>query len=330
MIPSDMHSQNYSKKIKPIIQNTVARLFISLAFFIHLDGYGQETDSLDRDSLAPTVSAQIQDTAEAPRYKSLFWEIKRDDLKTPSYLYGTIHIIPKDSFFLTPAVEEKLASTQQLVLEIPLDLNITTMLSSAMGMMMPSGKSLKSLYSDDDYQRISSFMKDSLSTPLPFYQMFKPIFISQHISSNYCNTSAQESYEMYFSQLFKKAKKPISGLETIEAQMKYLDEMTLEEQAQGLLQTIENPGEACSQYAEMVSVYRQQDLNKLMEMMGESEEVGDHLDKLLDERNQNWISQIEALVAKESVFIAVGAGHLPGPKGVIELLRKQGYQVNPL
>ena len=173
-------------------------------------------------------------------------------------------------------------------------------------------------------------MRDSLETPMPLYHMFKPIFISQHISSNYCNSSEQESYEMYFSQLFKNANKPVSGLETINEQMKYLDQMTLEEQAEGLLETIKNPGAACQQYTDMIRLYRKQDLNTLMKMMGESDEVGDHLDKLLDERNKNWISQIEALVAKESVFIAVGAGHLPGPNGVIELLRKQGYKVTPL
>ena len=317
-----MHSQNYRTRTKQHTYILGASLIFSLAFFLHINGYSQPLDESVSDSLQASQTGEL--------YQSLLWEINREDLKTPSYLYGTIHIIPKDSFFLTPAVEEKLESTQHLVLEIPLDINMGSMLSSAMAMMMPRGKSLKSLFEEDDYKRVTSFMRDSLETPMPLYHMFKPIFISQHISSNYCNSSEQESYEMYFSQLFKNANKPVSGLETINEQMKYLDQMTLEEQAEGLLETIKNPGAACQQYTDMIRLYRKQDLNTLMKMMGESDEVGDHLDKLLDERNKNWISQIEALVAKESVFIAVGAGHLPGPNGVIELLRKQGYKVTPL
>lgn len=263
-------------------------------------------------------------------YHSLLWEINRADLEQPSYLYGTIHLIPADSFFLLPSVQEKLASSQQLVLEIPLDLNFGSILSSMMWMMIPGGKSLKDYMEEEDYDFLRSFMKDSIRTPIPMYHKIKPLLTAQQISSAYCGEEKMESYEMVFSQKFKEMKRPISGLETMKDQMKALDEISIEEQAQSLLETIHAPQEACNQLSEMVSIYRKQDLNALMAMTEASEDLDGHLEGLLDNRNANWIPKIEQLVAEEQVFIAVGAGHLAGPRGVIHLLRDAGYSVEPI
>ncbi|MDX2247615.1 MAG: TraB/GumN family protein [Bacteroidia bacterium] len=276
---------------------------------------------------ADTASVSVE---KQPEEMGLFWEINRADLATPSYLYGTIHIIPKDSFFILPVVAEKLPLAQRLVLEIPLDMNMGTILSSTMQMFIPDGKTLKSLMTPEDYDFLTIFMRDSLSSPLPFYQRIKPIFISQHISSNYCYPTDMESYELYFSALFKEQNKPVSGLETVSEQMTYLNDMTMEEQVSSLVAAIRNPREGCDLFGKMIATYRKQDLNELMKMMGASEEVGEHLDQLLDARNKKWISQIETLVKAESVFIAVGAGHLGGNNGVVNLLRNQGYQLTPL
>lgn len=281
---------------------------------------------------AAVASVQESATARAPKAlpiegNSLLWEISGHGLKKSSYLYGTIHIIPKDSFFITPEVEQTMQKSSRLVLEVALD--GSAIMASAMGMMMIK-PTLSDLLTEDDYDYLRTFMKDSLSTPLPMFQMIKPIFIAQHIASSYCMTEDVSSYEMYFMEEFQKMDKPLSGLETASEQMKYLDAITLEEQAENLMQTVRNPRESCEQYHDMVRLYRSQDLTSLAKLTQEDAELGDHLDKLLDERNQNWISKIEEMTAKESVFIAVGAGHLPGENGVIALLRAQGYTVSPL
>ncbi|MEZ4775052.1 MAG: TraB/GumN family protein [Bacteroidia bacterium] len=279
---------------------------------------------------AQTSESQEEVAVPTEEESGLFWKITRDDLAQPSYLYGTIHIIPKDSFFLLPHVEENLALAQRLVLEIPLDMNASAMLSSTMQMFIPEGKTLKALMDPEDYAFLTQFMQDSISTPLPFYQRIKPIFISQHISTSYCFPQEMESYELYFSSKCKADNKPVSGLETISEQMQYLNNMTMEEQIASLVSVIRNPRQGCLEFGEMIAMYRKQDLTSLMKMMGESEDVSEHLDQLLDARNQKWIAKIESFVKAESVFIAVGAGHLGGPNGVVNLLKKQGYTVVPI
>lgn len=279
------------------------------------------------DDTPPALPDQEAVFAPDSSENALLWEISGNGLKQTSYLYGTIHIIPKDSFFILPDVEAAMASSSRLVLEVALD--GSAMVASVLGMMMVR-PSLADLLGTEDYTYLKHFMQDSLSTPLPMFQMIKPIFIAQHISSNYCSVEESASYELYFMEAFQEQKKPLSGLETAQEQMKYLDAISLEEQAQNLMETVRNPRLACEQYEEMVHLYRTQNLRLLAEFTQEDPEMGKHLDKLLDERNQKWISQIEALAAKEAVFIAVGAGHLPGPNGVIALLRKQGYVLKAL
>jgi uncharacterized protein len=265
--------------------------------------------------------------AIAPVENALLWEISGKNLQQPSYLYGTIHLIPQDSFFILPEVEQAMAASSRLVLEVALD--GSAIFASALGMMMVR-PSLSDLLAPEDYAYLKHFMQDSLSTPLPMFQMIKPLFIAQHISSNYCAVQESTSYEMYFMEVFQKMQKPLSGLETAKEQMKYLDAISLEEQAQNLMETVRNPRLACDQFNEMVRMYRAQDLAMLAAYTQEDPEMGQHLDQLLDARNMNWISPIEEMAARESVFIAVGAGHLPGPNGVISLLRKQGYLLKPL
>lgn len=272
----------------------------------------------------------ISKSQDSTQQDALLWEISGNGLAQPSYLFGTIHLIPKDSFFLPPATLEKLASASHLVLEIPLDMNMTSMLASAMGMMMPAGQSLKSLLTDSEYQELTQFMKDSMKTPIPFYQMLKPIYVAQQVTASYCMEGEQESYELYFSEIFQEADKPISGLETIQEQMKFLDDIPLDEQAQQLMESIENPSEACIEFDKLVSTYRKQNLNHLLKLTEGDESLSEHTDQLLDARNQKWIPKIVDMMEKETIFIAVGAGHLPGNQGVLNLLQEQGYILQPL
>jgi hypothetical protein len=81
----------------------------------------------------------------------------------------------------------------------------------------------------------------------------------------------------------------------------------------------------------MVQVYKSQQLNKIETLFTQSEfGMEENQDILLDRRNQNWVIQLKTILPQQPVFIAVGAGHLVGQKGLINLLKKEGYVVKPL
>ncbi len=81
----------------------------------------------------------------------------------------------------------------------------------------------------------------------------------------------------------------------------------------------------------MEELYRSQDLDAMASMLNDAEITsGENKDLLLDQRNRNWVVKLKELMKDKSLFVAVGAGHLPGNQGVLELLRKEGYKVKPL
>lgn len=317
-------------------------------------------------------SSFSQELEYKPLPKSLLWEISGNGLKRPSYLYGTIHLIPRDSFFITDATRERMGEADELVLEVPIaDMGLGEMLGMMKYMNMPAGKSLKSVLSENDYAYLDSFINTLPSGGL-LSQMnmstinrMQPSMSMQQISSAYCATQAEEPeddvvleearpdndpeenfggnslmgmsmgdnvvYELYFTEQFDESDRPVSGLETAKDQMEVLTSVPVEEQAAALMEAVRNPSSLCGEMDDLVSIYRQQDIQQMIDMSAEDKSMGDHLDAFLDQRNKNWIPQIEAKVqAGNCLFIAVGAAHLAGPNGVVHLLRKAGYTMKPL
>jgi len=274
------------------------------------------------------TSTEVATHAADSSYNHLLWEISGLDMQYPAYLYGTIHIIPNDSFFVAPIVDSVLSQSDHLVTEIVLDSK--NMMATAMSMLMPPPNSLKTLLSEEDYAYLDTFMKDSLSFPIPMYQMIKPIFLAQQVSVMYCLKDQPNSYELYFTKQFQESDKTLSGLETVEEQIQLFNDIPLEEQADELMEMIKSPSNYCSQFQDMFRLYRQRDLDALMLMIEDDPTLTDRTGSLLVDRNRRWIEPLEKLLGKEKVFIAVGAAHLPGKDGVITLLRNHGYVLKPL
>jgi hypothetical protein len=132
-------------------------------------------------------------------------------------------------------------------------------------------------------------------------------------------------------KLAKADKKEIQGLETMAFQASVFDSIPYQQQAKELLKTIDSMATYRKYFEDMVKVYKTQQLDQI-EKFFNSNEFGmqDNQDILLDKRNKNWVMQLKTIMKKESVFIAVGAGHLVGEMGLITLLRKAGYKVRPL
>ncbi|WNJ18566.1 TraB/GumN family protein [Pontibacter sp. G13] len=281
------------------------------------------------------LQAQDGSTSEEDSWNHLFWKIEGQGLKNASYLYGTIHVIPKDSFYLDKSVTRLFKKADKIVMEIdPSEMQsggLGALVNSFRGMLMPKDTSLQSLIGDQAFLSLQRFMKDSIDTPFPLYQRMRPIYISQYISTEYCTEEELDSYEIRFMEMAEDKGIPIIGLETATEQADVLNSISLTEQAEMLTDVLSNPQKSCEQMEEMVSLYRRQDLIGLSELIGEADEFSERMDNaLLRDRNQNWIPKLADWMNEESLFIAVGAGHLIGPDGLIVLLRNMGYTVSPV
>ena len=153
------------------------------------------------------------------------------------------------------------------------------------------------------------------------YAHMKPFFFSSVVLQE--KIGKQKSFEMEFDKLAKKYKKPLIGLETVMYQMETIDRVSIKDQLQ-FMDDFSNMAE----FDVLFKLYEQEDINGLYQMISsETDMLPEFNHWFLDVRNANWIPVIEKQISKEATFIAVGAGHLGGTNGVLELLRKQGYTV---
>jgi uncharacterized protein YbaP (TraB family) len=161
------------------------------------------------------------------------------------------------------------------------------------------------------------------------YIRIKPFFTSSLLIKH--EIGKIKAYERELYKIAKNQGIPSSGLETIEFQLSLVDATPLKEQAEGLVTEVKNFRQSMANYDEMVSIYKNQDLEKLYSMVvNDSTTDSEFNQEFIFKRNLKWIPIIEKMMKDNSCFIAVGGAHLPGDFGVLSLLRKQGYTVSPI
>lgn len=268
--------------------------------------------------------------------KSLLWKIEGNDIAAPSYLYGTIHMINAEDYFLPDGTLSAIDASDQMVFEI--DMNEMNDMSAIMGIMgqafMKDGKTLSDLLSAEDYQLVSDHFK-KIGLPLMMLERIKPAFLSvfaADMDPQGMQNGSIKSYEMEFFKMAEETSKPVAGLETIEYQMSVFDQIPYEDQAQMLIDAIKSGDSGADQFKQMVEIYKAQDIQGMISMFEEDETMssGNNNDLLLVQRNKNWIPIMSEMMKTQKVFFAVGAGHLAGKDGVIHLLRKAGYKLTPM
>jgi uncharacterized protein YbaP (TraB family) len=274
-----------------------------------------------------TAKAQQQ-----PKEKSsLLWEISGKGLQSSSWLYGTIHAICPQDLHFSPATVDALKQSKSLYLEVNFDDKQEVGRLQA-AMLMPEPYSFKTLFADDDYAKLSTWFQDTLHIELAQLDKLKPLVIYSIMLQKFFATScaAPASTEAEFIKLAKEHQLPVKGLETMLDQVALFDSIPDTEEAAMLLKTLTDKEKSAQVYNRLMDAYKQGDIQSLYNQIIETEDMAQYKELLLDKRNRNWISTITSEAGKASTFFAVGAGHLGGNMGVIELLRKQGYTVKPV
>ena len=268
---------------------------------------------------------------------ALLWKIEHKDLKKPSYLFGTIHMIAREDYFLPEGLEDAFLSCESVVFEIDMDdmSDMGSLMGMMSGLMMKDGMTLKKLLSPAEYKEVSAYFEE-MGMPMFLLGNVKPMFLSMLAEVN-MDPEAMQSEEIisYEMQLYDKANltsKPVGGLETMAYQMSLFDSIPYKDQAMMLLDAVRGTNLESDMFDETVALYKQQNIEGMVAMVGESTEPGmeGYEDVLLNNRNRNWIPVMGKKMKTGPVFFAVGAGHLGGANGVIRLLRKEGYELTPV
>ena len=261
---------------------------------------------------------------------TLLWEVSGNGLKKPSFLFGTFHLLCKDDIHFSDQLNRAIRQCNEIYMELDMD-DPTMMLSGMLYMNMKGGKTLKDLYTPEEYKRLQKYFSDSLKMPLALLQSAKPYFLVALFYPKMMNCQTPSGVEEELVKMAKEDKKEIKGLETMQFQASVFDSIPYEVQAKELLKNIDSFSVNKKDFQTMLGYYKNQQLDSITNMMGKSEFGSEKYDNLLlNDRNKNWVAQLKEIMKDESVFVAVGTGHLVGDEGLIRLLKKAGYTVEPI
>ena len=264
------------------------------------------------------------------KYPSLFWEITGNGLKKPSYLFGTMHVSNKIAFHLSDSFYNAIQNTDMVALELNPEFWQKDMVK-----MSAAQEQLENFYKDNTTQYIteSSFAIND------YYDKLKAALTAEPQQINsllYRTFSVQQDYEentyldLYIYQTGRKYGKLAGGVEDYYQTQKILFE-TYAAMAKEKIKRTSTSRDAITDIDKRIQeAYRRGDLDLLDSLERLSFNSPAYLDKFLYERNKIQANSIDTLIKQHSIFVGVGAAHLPGPNGVIELLRKKGYKLRPI
>lgn len=259
--------------------------------------------------------------------QSLLWKISGKGIKEPSYLYGTIHITDKRVFSFDSTVHKALKSCDALALEMVMDEIKKEDVEK--NMLLKEG-TIKDLFSAEEWKVVESKFKEKTGSSILVFTKMKPFFVYSQLLQAGMSKDMPEALDMHLLKKFREEKKPVLGIEQLSDQMAAIDQITLKEQGKMLYHALTDTSAQVDQMDDMIDYYINQDITKMLDMMKDTTLPEKFNQAFLIGRNVKMAKNIAKYSSKQRVFNAIGAAHLPGENGVIELLRKKGYTVEPV
>lgn len=277
----------------------------------------------------------------------LLYKISGKDLTAPSYIIGTHHLANVGFVNKIAGVKDALTSTEQVYGEVRWDdmTNPDSLKVMQAAMMLPDGQSLKTVLSAEQYKKldavITQMMGVGLSNPQVGAQMGKMspaalstqlqvlMFMQKHMGEY----DPSSTFDQYFQAQAKHNNEPVGGLETLAFQTNLLYKGSdMKRQVEQLMCLLDNQEFYEQMMESMTDAFYAQDLDALKAAMdkklgGTCDSTPEELAQLIDNRNADWAKKMPAIMAAKPTFFVVGAGHLPGAKGVLQLLKDAGYTV---
>lgn len=272
---------------------------------------------------------------------SLLYKVSGKGLDKPSYIFGTHHMAPLSILDGINGFENAFESSEVVVGELLMSDMQALQMAMMPHMSMPEGVTYVELLSEEDYAILDEALRRDLGAGLAMFGNMNPAALSMIYSATIYannipgNNPSQTSIDQHVQLRGAEEGKTIMGLETVEDQINaaFYSE-PIEVLAQSLVAMAKNPEYYVEQIQNLTKYYEEQNLDMLYKMSFENPDdpfkMEDFELALVKERNDKWMEALPGMMKEHSLFVAVGAGHLPGPDGILTQLRKMGYKVEPV
>lgn len=271
--------------------------------------------------------------------KSLVYKITGNGLDTPSYVMGTVHMICEEDYFWTNAMEQAMAKTSELCLEIDMS-DPTVQMSLGMAMMNQGEPKISSYFNKKENEELRKKFTALTGQSGDLVDMFKPMILVSYVTMDLfqCKNGVK-SYESELTNKAKASSKPVHGIESAETQINALSSITdstVIAMTKAMINAHKDKKAAkdyqsmLEQNAQMVALYKSQDIEALFNFATGAELFKMNQKVMLDDRNDSWIPKMQEMMKGKPVLFAFGAAHLGGEVGVIYQLKKAGFTVEPV
>jgi uncharacterized protein YbaP (TraB family) len=317
-------------------------VFLSDPAFASLACHGKDL-FLELKAERPEALAAIEGASRAMPYgHGRFFKVSREGLPS-SYVFGTLHLADPRITALPAQVSEALKDASTLLVEIkeedPSKVSARIALAEARSVLLARPKQRPDrLLSKPDMLLLQKEVEDRhLSLPV---KRLKPAFLALWLDTPQCALTSK--HEVLDALLIEKAREhgtPIIALETVTEQVRGLDNLSSAEESQLLRSTIVQSQHAEDMLETSIQRYVANDPGGLVAWMRSPEIIAKQpesqtppafLDLLLDARSQRMAVKLAPYLEKGGAFIAIGAAHLPGEHGLLQLIAQKGYRIEPL
>jgi uncharacterized protein YbaP (TraB family) len=290
-----------------------------------------------RRSLAVVVFAILALASDHPSAanRNFMWRAT-SPARGAVYLVGSVHLLTPEYYPLDPAFDEAFKSADLLVEE--LDMHEMVAANSQMEMltrgMLPAGQTLDKTLSAETMNAVVKKLAD-LGMPFEPMKQFKPWLLSlilQGFEWQKAGFDADLGLDKHFYDLAVGGGKQVQGLETLSFQLSRFDEMPMEMQDHLLSETLKELETTKTSFTRMADAWKSGDVNTIERLvLKDLKEEPQIYDRLLIARNRTWLPKIEALFSRpKAAFVVVGAAHLVGPDGLLQMLKAKGYKIEQL
>lgn len=278
---------------------------------------------------AEAQQAGSSEQAAETETKHPLWKISDDD--NTVYLMGSVHLLQPDVYPLSDVMNEAFEASEKVVFEVNLD----SLQQGAMSMqrrgMYQDTTVVQDVLADSVTTQLQTRL-DSLQIPMQAVQKMKPWMLATTLPVIVMQRSGYQAgagVDMHYYQKAKQAGKPVSGLETFDQQIGFLEKAGSIDPNKYVSITLAQLDSVGVMIDSITESWKKGDVEAIAAEMNDSmNEYPEMREMMLIERNENWIPQIEALVeGSTNTLVVVGVGHLVGEDSVIDMLRSRGHTV---
>lgn len=289
----------------------------------------------------PALADKIRAEADAtPNGKGLLWKIEKAG-EAPSFLFGTMHMTDPRVVSLTPAAKQAFDAAATVVIETTDILDQKSMMAAIMrepGLtMFTDDTTLTSLLSPQDAELVREAL-DKRGIPLDTVAKMKPWMLSAMVALPACEMARKAGgapvLDIKLAEDAKAAGKSLEGLETIADQLGAMASLPMTFHIEGLVETLKLGDRIDDVIETMIALYGRGETGMIWPLFhavlpgGENDQdYADFEETMVTARNRVMAERAVPILTRGNAFIAVGALHLPGTDGLVELLRQRGYEV---